>query len=129
MDKQLFQLKTLLGEGLTETEFYGDLRRKIITRYRRIGYNLNVTPRKTYRNVAHGGRTGSAPECAVTNITKYVQDNKIAEVDGLLLSGLVTRFPMQYGPPPSFAMEYYALSRFVVITPFYLGSLGFSFPL
>ena len=50
-------LKTLLGEGVSEPEFYGDLVffkkligrndfsfqfRKIITRYRRIGYNLNV---------------------------------------------------------------------------------------
>ena len=51
-------LKTLLNEGLSEPEFYGDLVykfkkligrndisfqfRKIITRYRRIGYNLNV---------------------------------------------------------------------------------------
>ena len=51
-------LKTLLCEGLTEPEFYGDLVykfkklkgenvcsfqfRKIITRYRSIGYNLNV---------------------------------------------------------------------------------------
>ena len=47
-------LKTLLSKGLSEPEFYGDffftnLRnlfsfqfRKIITRYRRIGYNLNV---------------------------------------------------------------------------------------
>ena len=51
-------LKTLLSEGLSEPEFYGDLIykfkkligsndfsfqfRKIITRYRRIGYNLNV---------------------------------------------------------------------------------------
>ena len=51
-------LKTLLSEGLSEPEFYGDLLykfkkligsndfsfqfRKIITRYRRIGYNLNV---------------------------------------------------------------------------------------
>ena len=51
-------LKTLLREGLSEPEFYGDLNykfkkligrkdfyfqfRKIITRYRRIGYNLNV---------------------------------------------------------------------------------------
>ena len=51
-------LKTLLGEGLSEPEFYGALVykfkkligrddfsfqfRKIITRYRRIGYNLNV---------------------------------------------------------------------------------------
>ena len=51
-------LKTLLREGLPEPEFYGDLVykfkkligrndvssqfRKIITRYRRIGYNLNV---------------------------------------------------------------------------------------
>ena len=49
---------TLLSEGLSEPEFYGDLVykfkklkgindfsfqfRKIITRYRRIGYNLNV---------------------------------------------------------------------------------------
>ena len=51
-------LKTLLREGLSEPEFYGGLVykfmkliarndfsfqfRKIITRYRRIGYNLNV---------------------------------------------------------------------------------------
>ena len=51
-------LKKLLDEGLSEQEFYGDLVykfkkligrsdfsfqfRKIITRYRRIGYNLNV---------------------------------------------------------------------------------------
>ena len=51
-------LKTLLHEGLSEPEFYGDLVykfkkligrndfsfqfRKIITHYRRIGYNLNV---------------------------------------------------------------------------------------
>ena len=51
-------LKTLLSEGLSEPEFYGDLVykfkkligsndfsfqfRKIITRHRRIGYNLNV---------------------------------------------------------------------------------------
>ena len=51
-------LKTLLNEGLSEPEFYGDLVykfkkllgssdfsfqfRKIITRYRRIDYNLNV---------------------------------------------------------------------------------------
>ena len=51
-------LKTLLHEGLSEPEFYGELVykfkkligwydfsfrfRKIITRYRRIGYNLNV---------------------------------------------------------------------------------------
>ena len=51
-------LKRLLSEGLSEPEFYGDLVykfkkligindfslqfRKIITRYRRIGYNLNV---------------------------------------------------------------------------------------
>ena len=50
--------KKLLGEGLSESEFYGDLVykfkkligrndfsfpfRKIISRYRRIGYNLNV---------------------------------------------------------------------------------------
>ena len=53
-----YGLKTLLSEGLSEPEFYGDLVyklkkligindfsfqfRKIITRYRRIGYNLNV---------------------------------------------------------------------------------------
>ena len=52
------RLKTLLSEGLSEPEFYGDLVykfkklkgindfsfqfRKIITRYKRIGYNLNV---------------------------------------------------------------------------------------
>ena len=52
-------LKTLLGEGLLEPEFYGDLVykfkkligrnefsfqfRKIITRYRHIGYNLLST--------------------------------------------------------------------------------------
>ena len=51
-------LKTLLNEGLSEPEFYDDLVykfkkligrndlsfqfRKIITRYRRIGYNLNI---------------------------------------------------------------------------------------
>ena len=51
-------LKTLLRDGLSEPEFYGDFVykfkkrigrndfsfqfRKIITRYRRIGYNLNV---------------------------------------------------------------------------------------
>ena len=51
-------LKTLFREGLSETEFYGDLvykfkklmgrndftfqSRKIITRHRRIGYNVNV---------------------------------------------------------------------------------------
>ena len=48
-------LKKLLGDGISEPEFYGDLVykfigrndfsfqfRKIITRYRRIGYNLNV---------------------------------------------------------------------------------------
>ena len=51
-------LKKLLGEGLSEPEFYGDLvckfwkligrndsselNRKIVTRYRRIGYNLNI---------------------------------------------------------------------------------------
>ena len=50
--------KKILSEGLSEPEFYGDLVykfkkligindfsfqfRKIITRYRRIGYNLNV---------------------------------------------------------------------------------------
>ena len=53
----------LLGEGLSEPEFYGDLVykfkkligrnvfsfqfRKIITRYRRIGYNLNVMRQST----------------------------------------------------------------------------------
>ena len=57
-------LKTLLGEGLSELEFYGDLVykfkkligrkdfsfqfRKIITRYRRIGYNLNVMRQSVY---------------------------------------------------------------------------------
>ena len=56
-------LKTLLREGLSETEFYGDLVYKfkiligrndfsfqfikIITRYRRIGYNLNVMRQST----------------------------------------------------------------------------------
>ena len=55
---ELDGLKTLLSEGLSEPELYGDLVykfkkligsndfsfqfRKIITRYRRIGYNLNV---------------------------------------------------------------------------------------
>ena len=53
----IFGLKTLLRKGLSEPEIYGDLVyfkkligrndfffqfRKIITRYRRIGYNLNV---------------------------------------------------------------------------------------
>ena len=55
-------LQTLLREGLSEAEFYGDLVykfkklilrrndfsfqfRKTITRYRRIGYNLNVMRR------------------------------------------------------------------------------------
>ena len=58
MSKSSVGLKTLLREGLSEPEFYGDLLykfkklmgrndvssqfRKIITRYRRIGYNLNV---------------------------------------------------------------------------------------
>ena len=58
ISKYKFGLKTLLSEGLSEPEFYGDLVyrfkkligiidfsfqfRKIITRYRRIGYNLNV---------------------------------------------------------------------------------------
>ena len=57
-------LKTLLSEGLSEPEFYGDLVykfkkligindfsfqfRKIITRYRRIGYNLNVMRQSAY---------------------------------------------------------------------------------
>ena len=56
-------LKTLLSEGLSEPEFYDDLNykfkkligindfsfqfRKIITRYRRIGYNLNVMRQST----------------------------------------------------------------------------------
>ena len=58
MSKFNVGLKTLLSEGLSEPEFYGDLVykfkkllgrldfsfqfRKVITRYRRIGYNLNV---------------------------------------------------------------------------------------
>ena len=58
ISKYNFGLKKLLSEGLSEPEFYGDLVykfkkfigrndfsfqfRKIITRYRRIGYNLNV---------------------------------------------------------------------------------------
>ena len=58
ISKYNFGLKTLLNEGLSGPEFYGDLVykckkligsndfsfqfRKIITRYRRIGYNLNV---------------------------------------------------------------------------------------
>ena len=58
IDEYNVELKTLLSEGLSEPEFYGDLVykfkkligsndfsfqfRKIITRYRRIGYNLNV---------------------------------------------------------------------------------------
>ena len=58
ISKYTVTLKKLLGEGLSEPEFYGDLiykfkkligrngfsfqLRKIITRYRRIGYNLNV---------------------------------------------------------------------------------------
>ena len=57
-------LKTLFSEGLSEPEFYGDLVykfkkligindfsfqfRKIITRYRRIGYNLNVMRQSAY---------------------------------------------------------------------------------
>ena len=57
-NEQLFSQKTLLNEGLSEPEFYGDLVykfkkligindfslqfRKIISRYRRIGYKLNV---------------------------------------------------------------------------------------
>ena len=60
-------LKTLLREGLSEPEFYGDLVykfkklmgrndfsfqfRKIITRYRRIGYYLNVMRIGYYLNV------------------------------------------------------------------------------
>ena len=44
-------LKTLLHQGLSEPEFYGDLVgradfsdqfRKIIARYKRIGYNINI---------------------------------------------------------------------------------------
>ena len=58
-------LKTLLSEGLSEPEFYGDLVykfknfigvgdfsfqfRKIITRYRHIGYNLNVMRQSVMR--------------------------------------------------------------------------------
>ena len=58
ISKYTVVFKTLVGEGLSEPEFYGDLVyklkdligrydcsfqfRKIITRYRRIGYNLNV---------------------------------------------------------------------------------------
>ena len=47
----LGQRRLNLREGLSEPEFYGDLvykfkkrigRKKIITHYRRIGYNLNV---------------------------------------------------------------------------------------
>ena len=57
------RMQTLLSEGLSEPEFYGDLVykfkkligindfsfqfRKIITRYRRIGYNLNVMRQST----------------------------------------------------------------------------------
>ena len=57
-------LKTLIREGLSEPEFYGDLVykfkkpigrkdfsfqfRKIITRYRRIIYNLNVMRQSAY---------------------------------------------------------------------------------
>ena len=54
-------LKTLLREGLSEPEFYGDKFkklisrndfsfqfRKIITRYRRIGYNLIVMRQSAY---------------------------------------------------------------------------------
>ena len=55
-------LKTLLSEGLSEPEFYGDLVykkligsndfsfqfRKIIKRYRRIAYNLNVMRQSAY---------------------------------------------------------------------------------
>ena len=52
--------RTSLNEGLSEPEFYGDLVykfigsndfsflfRKVITRYRRIGYNLNVMRQST----------------------------------------------------------------------------------
>ena len=58
ISKYNVRLRMLLGEGLSETECYGDLVykfkkligmkdvsfqfRNIITRYRRIGYNLNV---------------------------------------------------------------------------------------
>ena len=57
ISKYIVGLKTLVSEGLSEPEFYGDLDykfkkriesndfsfqfRKIITHYRRIGYNLN----------------------------------------------------------------------------------------
>ena len=59
----LFLLKTRLSEGLSEPEFYGDLVykfkkligrnefsfqfRKIMTCYKRIGYNLNVMRQST----------------------------------------------------------------------------------
>ena len=50
------ELKTLLHQGLSEPEFYGDLKfkkiesradfsdqfRKIVVRYKRIGYNINI---------------------------------------------------------------------------------------
>ena len=58
LQENFYSTNTLLSEGLSEPEFYGDLVykfkklkgindfsfqfRKIITRYRRIGYNLNV---------------------------------------------------------------------------------------
>ena len=63
ISKYNVRLKTLLNEGLSEPEFYGDLVykfkkligsndfsfqfRKITTRYRRIGYNLNVMRQST----------------------------------------------------------------------------------
>ena len=58
VSKFIFGLKTLLLQGLSEPEFYGDLVykfktivgradfsdqfRKIIARYKRIGYNINI---------------------------------------------------------------------------------------
>ena len=78
-----------LGEGLSEPEFYGDLVykfkklierndfsfqvRKIITRYRRIGYNLNVMRRSAclvfnpimvdnYATFFHGTPVGRASD-------------------------------------------------------------------
>ena len=63
ISKYNVELKTLLGEGLSELEFHGNLVykfkkligrndfsfqfRKIITRYRRTGYNLNVMRQST----------------------------------------------------------------------------------
>ena len=87
-----FGLKTLLREGLSEPEFYGDLVNKfkklkggddfffqfIITRYRRIGYNLNVmrksacldfNPIMVYNYAAFCNCTpvGRASECMMTS--------------------------------------------------------------